>query len=64
MNYLLAILYARQGNGEKAVSHYLQSCKQEPAYIHRGNLDPEIQHLIKAYGLNGYSGEDTPPDGV
>ena len=64
VNYLLAILYARQGNGEEAVSHYLQSCKQEPAYIHRGNLDPEIQHLIKAYGLNGYSGEDTPPDGV
>jgi hypothetical protein len=45
------------------VSHYLQSCKQEPAYIHRGNLDPEIQQLIKAYRLNGYNGEDIPPDG-
>ena len=64
VNYLLAILYARQGNGEEAVSHYLQSCKQEPAYIHRGNLDPEIQQLIKAYRLNGYNGEDVPPDGV
>ena len=63
VNYLLAILYARQGNGEEAVSHYLQSCKQEPAYIHRGNLDPEIQQLIKAYRLNGYNGEDVPPDG-
>ena len=63
VNYLLAILYARQGNGEEAVSHYLQSCKQEPAYVHRGNLDPEIQQLIKAYHLNGYNGEDVPPDG-
>ena len=55
VNYLLAILYARMGDEEEAVSHYLQSCKQEPAYVHRGNLDPEISNLIKTYNLNGYN---------
>ena len=62
VNYLMAILYARMGNEEEAVSRYLQSCRQEPAYIHRGNLDPEISHLIKVYRLNGYNGEEIPPD--
>ena len=54
VNYLMAILYARMGDEEEAVSHYLQSCKQEPAYVHRGNLDPEIANLIKTYRLNDY----------
>ena len=63
VNYLLAILYSRMGNEEEAVSHYLQSCRQEPAYVHRGNLDPEISTLIKTYKLNGYDGEGIPPDG-
>ena len=57
VNYLLAILHARMGDEEEAVSHYLQACKQEPAYVHRGNLDPEISHLIKTYRLNEYNGE-------
>ena len=52
VNYLLAILHARMGDEEKAVDHYLQACRQEPSYVHRGNLDPEISHLIKAYNLN------------
>ena len=64
VNYLMAILYARLGDEEEAVSRYLQSCRQEPSYVHRGNLDPEISSLIKAYKLNGYDGEETPPDGV
>ena len=63
VNYLLAILYARLGNEQEAVSHYLQSCSQEPSYVHRGNLDPEISQLIKAYHLNGYDAEETPPEG-
>ena len=62
VNYLLAILYARTGDEQEAVSHYLQACRQEPAYVHRGNLDPEISNLIKAYRLNGYNGEEVPPD--
>ena len=62
VNYLLAILYARTGDEQEAVSHYLQACRQEPAYVHRGNLDPEISNLIKTYRLNGYNGEEVPPD--
>jgi hypothetical protein len=61
VNYLMAILYARQGDEEEAVSRYLAACRQEPSYVHRGNLDPEISRLIKAYKLNGYDGEDVPP---
>ena len=61
VNYLLAILYARLGDEQKAVDCFLRSCRQEPSYVHRGNLDPEISNLIKAYKLNGYDGEDTPP---
>ena len=61
VNYLLAILYARLGDEQEAVSRYLQSCRQEPSYIHRGNLDPEISNLIKTYRLNGYDGEEQEP---
>ena len=61
VNYLLAILYARQGDEQEAVSRYLTACRQEPSYVHRGNLDPEISRLIKAYKLNGYDGKDVPP---
>ena len=62
VNYLLAILYARLGDEQEAVSRYLQACRQDPSYVHRGNLDPEISNLIKTYRLNGYEGEDVPPD--
>ena len=61
VNYLMAILYARQGDETEAVDRYLRACRQEPSYVHRGNLDPEISHLIKAYHLNGYDAEETPP---
>ena len=61
VNYLLAILYARLGDEQEAVSRYLQACRQEPSYVHRGNLDPEISNLIKTYRLNGYDGEEIPP---
>jgi hypothetical protein len=62
VNYLLSILYARMGDEQEAVSRYLQACRQEPSYVHRGNLDPEISNLIKTYRLNGYDGDDVPPD--
>ncbi|MCQ2181062.1 MAG: hypothetical protein MJY50_03265 [Bacteroidales bacterium] len=52
VNYLLAILYARCGDVRQAVQCYLTSCSQEPSYVHRGNLDPEISELIRNYGLN------------
>ena len=51
VNYLLAVIYSRQGRDKEAVEHYLKACKQTPAYIHRGNLDPEISELIKRYNL-------------
>lgn len=52
VNYMLAVLYSRKGNEEKAVQHYLSACRQDPSYKHRGNLDPEIAALIRLYGLN------------
>lgn len=52
INYLLAILYSRTGEPEKAVKCYLDACKENKSYVYRGNLDPEISVLIKTYGLN------------
>ena len=50
--YLMAILHSRQGDFQQAVDSYLEACRQDPSYISRGNLDPEISVLIKTYGLN------------
>ena len=61
VNYLIAILNARMGNEEEAVERYLRACGQDPSFVHRGNLDPEISYLIKAYNLNEDNG-DIPPD--
>ena len=58
VNYMLAILYSRNGETEKAVQHYMTSCEQDRTYINRGNLDPEISTLIRAYGLNALKEED------
>lgn len=55
VNYMIALISSRQGNYQKAVEMYLKSCKQNPAYIHRGKLDPEISILIDNYKLS--SGE-------
>ena len=52
VNYMLAVLYSRKGDEQKAVEYYVRSCSQDPTYVHRGNLDPEISVLIKRYGLN------------
>jgi hypothetical protein len=52
VNYMLAVLYSRRGEEQKAVECYVRSCSQDPTYVHRGNLDPEISVLIKRYGLN------------
>lgn len=52
VNYMMALLYARQGDDQKAVQHYLDACREEPSYVFRGNLDPEIYILIQRYGLN------------
>ena len=52
VNYMLAILYSRRADDQKAVECYIRSCSQDPTYVHRGNLDPEISVLIRQYGLN------------
>ena len=51
VNYLLAVIYSRQGRDKDAVEHYLKACRQTPSYVHRGNLDPEIAELIRKYDL-------------
>ena len=50
--YLKAILYAREGQTEKAVQLYMKSCEMDASKIMRGELDPEIADLIKAYRLH------------
>ena len=52
VNYLKAILFSRTGNEREAVQCYLNACRLDRSYVHRGNLDPEISALIKLYGLN------------
>ena len=52
VNYMLAVVYSRLSRDQEAVERYLTSCKQDPSYVHRGNLDPEIAALIKKYNLN------------
>lgn len=52
VEYMLAILYSRQGDDQQAVQHYMNAVKKNRSYIFRGNLDPEISVLIKKYGLN------------
>ena len=53
INYLKAIIHARLGDEQKAVQCYLDACAEDPSYVHRGNLDPEISGLIRLYALNG-----------
>ena len=49
---MLAVLYSRKGDDQNAVQHYLDACRQDPTFVHRGNLDPEIAVLIHRYSLN------------
>ena len=58
VNYMLAVVYSRRGMDREAVECYLRSCEQEPSYVHRGNLDPEISALIERYGLNRQEEEE------
>ena len=58
VNYMLAVLYSRRGEEQKAVECYVRSCSQDPTYVHRGNLDPEISVLIRRYGLNAQPADE------
>ncbi len=52
VDYLFAIIWSRLGDEQKAVQFYLDACRLDRNYVHRGNLDPEISYLIKTYNLN------------
>lgn len=58
VNYMLAVVYSRLGDDRNAVEKYLTSCSQDPSYVHRGNLDPEIAALIRKYNLNAQPEEE------
>ncbi len=58
VNCLKAILLSKRGEDKEAVQCYLDACRENPGYVHRGNLDPEISVLIKRYGLNREEEED------
>lgn len=47
--YLKALLHSRLGEEEQAVLSFMNACKLDPAFVHRGNLDPEISALLKKY---------------
>ena len=49
--YMKAIVCSRTGDVQDAVECYLQACRMDESFVHRGNLDPEISALIREYGL-------------
>lgn len=51
-HYLISVIQSRRGEIGSAVEHYIEACRMNPFYIHRGNLDPEISSLISLYNLN------------
>lgn len=52
VDYMMALIYARKGDDQEAVQHYLKACDGEPSFVFRGNLDPEIYVLKQRYGQN------------
>ena len=52
VDYLLAITYSRRGEDREAVQCFLNACKADRSFVHRGNLDPEISELVRKYGLD------------
>lgn len=58
VNYMLAIIYARFNEDQKAVQAFLDAVAQNNSYKFRGNLDPEISVLIKRYGLFKDEGDE------
>ena len=52
VNYMLAVVHARNGDDQAAVQCYLDACEADRSFVFRGNLDPEISALIKRYGLD------------
>lgn len=51
-DYMLAIIYAADGETQKAIQSYIDSVKGDHTYAFRANLDPEIRELIKKYNID------------
>jgi len=51
VDYMLALAYSRLGEESKAVQCYMRSCDMDAAYVHRGNLDPEIAGLVRRHEI-------------
>ena len=49
VDYMLALIYSRRGEVEKAMEYFLSSCRKNPSFVHRGNLDPEISSLLRQF---------------
>lgn len=47
--YLMAVALARLGSHERALEYYRKSIFYDGSMRHRGNLDPEIFHLIEKH---------------
>ena len=52
VNYLKALILSRRGEEKASVEAFLKACRQNPSFVHRGNLDPEISHLINKYRID------------
>ena len=50
-DYMMAIVYAREGMEQKSIQAYIHSVEKDPAMKFRANLDPEMSQLIKKYGV-------------
>lgn len=50
-DYMMALIYAREGQDQKAVQAYINSVEKDPSLKFRANLDPEMSQLIKKYGI-------------
>jgi hypothetical protein len=59
-DYMLAIIYVREGADQKAVQSFIDSVTKDPSMKFRANLDPEMSQLIKKYGI--VLEEDEPSD--
>lgn len=52
IEYLKAIIYARQNDDQNAVQCFMNAARADRTYFNRGNLDPEIRAIIRRYNLD------------
>ena len=52
VDYMLAIVYSRQNEPQKAIEKLIQAVSSDRSMKHRANLDPEISLLVKQYQID------------